>query len=306
MKNITKSIFLVLFALSSVKIQSMALYQSAASAASNLSSGISGMSYQAKLGLAGACAVSMYALSKYRANAALSKLKAEEEAYAKEQIKVTRDTIFVFDVNDVIIEPDFARIWSIIKTKILSSHKMGLASAMIRPYLYYTVMRLAVKGSVPEEYLDSIQKNYPQFKDLIGYGLELANAQKPVKGMFELLEGLNKQGHKLLILSNICSDKLNADTESSPEMLKKEFPIFGLFERDGFFLTTKENGYMRKPQPGFYQDFLEKFKKLYGEENIKNIIFIDDRLKNVKAAREQGINSLWFISAEDLTRKLAI
>jgi len=55
----------------------------------------------------------------------------------------------------------------------------------------------------------------------------------------------------------------------------------------------------RKPFPAFYQLLLDRYKV-----NAAEAIFIDDNLRNVKAAEELGIRSVHFQSAEQLRKEL--
>jgi FMN phosphatase YigB (HAD superfamily) len=249
--------------------------------------------------------LSAYLINKNNKAQQLKDYQAKESKYIKQNIKVTPSTIFVFDINDVIIKADFNKIWNIINKQILSKYKLKLGSAFIRPYLYYIVFTEISKGGVPEQILNRIATTYPQFTDITYHGLELANAQSQVPGMFELIEKLKKEGHDLLLLSNVGEDRfLNKD--SSIGMLNKEFPIFNNFDLTASLLTTKNDNYLKKPKTAFYEKFLDKFIKKYGKDRIKDIIFIDDRMKNVIAARSAGIPSVWFVSSDDLKEKLNI
>lgn len=66
---------------------------------------------------------------------------------------------------------------------------------------------------------------------------------------------------------------------------------------DGRVVSGEEK--MRKPFPEFYQ-------LLLGRYNVKaeEALFIDDNLRNIKAARELGINSIHFLSPEQFAGEL--
>lgn len=66
---------------------------------------------------------------------------------------------------------------------------------------------------------------------------------------------------------------------------------------DGRVVSGEEK--MRKPFPEFYQLLLNRYQVKPGEA-----LFIDDNLRNVKAAEVIGIKSIQFHSAEALTIKL--
>jgi 2-haloacid dehalogenase len=66
---------------------------------------------------------------------------------------------------------------------------------------------------------------------------------------------------------------------------------------DGIVVSGDEK--TRKPFPEIYQLLLDRYKVQAGEA-----LFIDDNLRNVKAAVELGINSHHFINATELRREL--
>ena len=68
---------------------------------------------------------------------------------------------------------------------------------------------------------------------------------------------------------------------------------------DGRVVSGEEK--MRKPFPEFYQLLLNRYNVKPGKA-----LFIDDSLRNVKAAKELGINSIHFHSSEQLRSDLQV
>ena len=68
---------------------------------------------------------------------------------------------------------------------------------------------------------------------------------------------------------------------------------------DGRVVSGEEK--MRKPFPKFYQLLLNRYNVKPGEA-----LFIDDSLRNVKAAKKLGINSIHFDSSEQLRSDLQV
>ena len=66
---------------------------------------------------------------------------------------------------------------------------------------------------------------------------------------------------------------------------------------DGTLVSGEEK--IRKPNPLFYQLLLERFQINPGES-----VFMDDNLRNIKAARKEGIPSIHFQSPEQLEEAL--
>jgi 2-haloacid dehalogenase len=56
---------------------------------------------------------------------------------------------------------------------------------------------------------------------------------------------------------------------------------------------------MRKPNPAFFQLLLDRYD-LKAEE----VLFIDDNFRNIQAALNMGIDSIHFISPEELRAEL--
>ena len=103
----------------------------------------------------------------------------------------------------------------------------------------------------------------------------------------EYVRGLREQGYKLYLLTNI--------TEESHKYIDSVLDIDSLFE--GGIYSYLEN--VIKPDPEIYERLVKRFE-LKKEETI----FFDDRAKNVKAARDYGIQAEVFTSIEDIKKAL--
>src|SRR5690606_20730259 len=109
----------------------------------------------------------------------------------------------------------------------------------------------------------------------------------------ELIKYLKTRGYKIYILSNIWPMSL--------ELLYNKFPTLeALF--DGAYIPQASNGFIAKPHPSFYEGF--KYYLAQQNQAHKQIIFIDNRKKNIKAARQAGLIALKFSSAKELVDKL--
>lgn len=126
----------------------------------------------------------------------------------------------------------------------------------------------------------------PQIKAYYGRWLEMLGDS--IHETVDILNGLKKNGkYKLYALTNWSA-------ETFPHALER-FEFFKLF--DGVLVSGEEK--MRKPFPEFYQRLLNKF-------NIEpsRALFIDDSLRNVKAAEAVGIKSIAFQSPDKLRMDL--
>jgi len=80
------------------------------------------------------------------------------------------------------------------------------------------------------------------------------------------------------------------------------FPVaLGMFDFlhwfDGRLVSGEEK--TRKPFPDIYQKLIDRFSI-----NPEQAVFIDDNLRNVKAAAEQGLISLHFTTSDELKNNL--
>lgn len=110
----------------------------------------------------------------------------------------------------------------------------------------------------------------------------------PIKETVDIFRRLKKNTNlKLYALTNWSS-------ELFPVALER-FDFLHWF--DGLMVSGEEK--TRKPFPEIYQLLLERYSI-----NASEAIFIDDNLRNVKAAEEMGIKSIHFQSPEQLKNEL--
>ena len=82
------------------------------------------------------------------------------------------------------------------------------------------------------------------------------------------------------MFSNIGSTICNNLKQKKPE-------IFTYF--DDLIVPSKQNGYLRKPSHDAFMHYLEKVKA-----SQKQVIFIDDKTRNIKKAHKYGIIGILF------------
>jgi 2-haloacid dehalogenase len=110
----------------------------------------------------------------------------------------------------------------------------------------------------------------------------------PIEGTVSILKRLDEQNkHRLLALTNWSAETWPFAWE--------QYDFLQIFEN--ILVSGAEK--IKKPDPRIYQLLIEKFEVV-----PEKSVFIDDSLKNVIAAREQGIQAIHFTSPEKLEREL--
>lgn len=143
------------------------------------------------------------------------------------------------------------------------------------------------KKSIKEHIKDL--SNQKDFQD-INYILSAENLSKSfplITRNFEYMKKLKKQGYQLYLLSNI--------TEDSYRYINQTINIKSIF--NGGVYSYQEG--IKKPNTDIYDLLVKKFQL-----NKRETIFFDDKIKNVKAARQVGIKSIVFHSIEDIKNNI--
>ncbi len=105
--------------------------------------------------------------------------------------------------------------------------------------------------------------------------------------MFDLVKELRQEGYQAVLLSNI------------DERLGKLIREFGYYDAFDTCFLSYELGY-EKPDVRIYLHVLARL-----ELEPADLLFIDDRLDNIESARSLGIDSIHFISLEQLKLELS-
>ena len=176
-------------------------------------------------------------------------------------------------------------------------------------YVYRTIFDSEEKI---DWFFDNICTNDWNEKQDAGYSLNAATeelvAQHPeweaeIRAYYERwIEMLGGPMHETVnILSNVKQQEhlslyalTNWSHETFPVALER-FEFLQWF--DGIVVSGEEK--TRKPFPEFYQKLLERY-----HIDPARAIFIDDNLRNVKAAEDAGIHGIHFLNAKQLSDEL--
>lgn len=133
-------------------------------------------------------------------------------------------------------------------------------------------------------------QQFPEWEQAIRdyYGRWTEMLQGPIPETVKIFEQLKTSGnYRIYALTNWQADLFNI------ALVRYHF----LHWFDGRVVSGEEK--MRKPFPEFYQLLLNRYRVKPG-----NALFIDDNLRNVKAATALGIKSIHFQSPEQLSHEL--
>lgn len=198
-----------------------------------------------------------------------------------------QNTIIAFDLHGVLFLADYK---SIAKHFWNGKNKIKLCIILLNPLIWIDVIKLRLKKSVAEQYIIGLAKKYNSLKPYVPLGIQIANSQRPIAQTIEIVKKLKEKGYSLALFSNIGAEIF--------QDLRQKFPdIFTHF--DILSLPSEQNGYIRKPFKKAFINFISSCKK-----QKKQIIFVDDKKKNIATAQSNNILGIHFRSPHQLQRKL--
>jgi 2-haloacid dehalogenase len=145
-------------------------------------------------------------------------------------------------------------------------------------------------GRPLKEASEELVAKHPEWKEYIEayYGRWEEMLGGPIDGTVEIFRRLKQTGkYKLYALTNWSA-------ELFPIALER-YDFLHWF--DGRVVSGEEK--MRKPFPEFYQLILERFQL-----NVEETLFIDDNVRNAKAAEAMGLKTIIFKSPTQLKEEL--
>ena len=103
------------------------------------------------------------------------------------------------------------------------------------------------------------------------------NSYRPIHGTVRIIDGLKKEGHELMYLSN--------NTKKRVEYLDKRYSFLDKFDDGVFSYLIKR----QKPDPIMYQTILAKTSNL-----SENCVYVDDKEEFLKPAENLGMDVITF------------
>jgi len=201
--------------------------------------------------------------------------------------------IFLWDLHEVILEKNMKN-WFIIFIKFNRKWELirNLNKQSIIIFLTFALERLKIikKQMVSEELIQAAQTT--RNNALIELITHICSAYTPIQETVLLIEELSALGYRHHLGSNIG--------QTVYDNCKIKFPtIFNIFEGHSIPFNSSKKMIVKKTHPDFFTTHLQKY-------NLKpeQIIFIDDKLINIQAARSVGLHAIQFKKAAQLRGEL--
>lgn len=183
----------------------------------------------------------------------------------------------VFDLGKVLVDFDFG-----IAAKKIAAHGTR-PPAEIKSFIDQTPLLIDYEsGRVTRlEFFERVRAASGFRGTIEEFGKFFAEIFLPIEPMIEFHTELRRRGFQTFIFSNT--------NDLAIEHIRRDYPFFQNF--DGYVLSY-EVGAM-KPQPEIY----EAMEKMSGKRGAE-IIYIDDRLENVKGGNARGWRAILHESSE--------
>ena len=208
------------------------------------------------------------------------------------QAEKPKNVIFLWDLHHVILKPHGR-----LKALRRYPHKReALRMAKLRGKLLKYAFLSPFKELSSEKILDLGQRyDNPYFIEMI---ITAAAAQKPMEETVAIIQELaDNPLYTNHVGSNIGSTVFQTITD------QRQYPqyedIFKYFDLPRSHVSSSS---IRKPDPRFFEEYLDNNKI-----DFKNtrVIFIDDKRKNIRAAKQVGLEAVRFKNAKQLRQDLS-
>lgn len=204
---------------------------------------------------------------------------------AEKTVFTRSNTAIAFDIDDVILE----RSYSI--PALLWKHKVELLKSILDFSLVRDLFYLFRKTAPLGAYIVLLEKRHSR---LVGLARDLALTRTLNPKTACIITELLKLGYNLHIATNEVWEVFSLHAE--------RFPIFQRFSTYTFADYARFPEFTQKPDRSYFERLRARI--LDHAPQAKHLIFIDDRARNVNAARKLGFIGIVFTTADALERQL--
>lgn len=215
-----------------------------------------------------------------------------------------KKTVFLWDLHDVILKKDWSALAKISWKNLWSTRILGKLQRPLVRKIFNMIHTKSKGADVSVEEFIWVAQQY-NHTPLIQMMRDLQNAQKINPGMLSIIKDLHAQGFTHHIGSNIgesCFKEL-VDYVRYPQF-KELFGYFDLtFPQVVCFNAQVAHEVIKKPYSSFFMNYLKNNKIDFVTTRV---IFVDDRLENVIAARKLNFTAIHFKNPKQLVDELKI
>jgi len=199
-----------------------------------------------------------------------------------------KNTIILLDLHGVVFEFDWPKIIDLFKKR---TDKWWILIRFLRPELLLYAGSLLYNQGSWIEFINYLQKKYPQLMQYIPLIKDMFNQQKPIKPTIKIIKELKEQGYQIDIASNIGRVFF--------EHLQKVYPaIFSNFNQIKI-ISGHGASLSKKPSLNFFREYIAAFNS-----HGKHIVFIDNHLPSVRTAQKLGMIGIHYETPDKLKKQL--
>jgi FMN phosphatase YigB (HAD superfamily) len=188
------------------------------------------------------------------------------------------NTTFAFDIDQVLIDhnqPISSTLWD---------YRWDLAKNIVNPYLVYCVACLLYQKATGRAYFELLKVQAPRLAEMVEH---IMLDKKIIAGMEETVKQLHAQAYSLAIASNMG--------EQDFAYYQQKFPsLFGNFDYAKVVQHTSDGIPLIKKKPSL--EYFQGLKTELAAHDLAkpNLIFVDDKKKNVAASIKEDFYGIHF------------
>lgn len=199
------------------------------------------------------------------------------------QLADPKQTIILWDLHGVVFEKKLSTVFNIIwnydhKLEILQNLNGPLIKLMGNFFLQ--LLRFTQQEVTSEELIATAHN--ANNNALVELALQVSAAYYPTKEVISIIKELNNLGYKQDIGSNIGATVFKKFKE-------KYSTIFSYFTHNYVVHYYPGKTVIKKPNKKYFINYLHDYAI-----NPKHVIFIDDKIANIQAARSVGMHAIHF------------
>jgi FMN phosphatase YigB (HAD superfamily) len=202
----------------------------------------------------------------------------QQKLFQRMQQQELKKPIFLWDLHEVVFRKSWKEMLRVILTfagkRKLVQH---VPKGVLRLYKQKTQKKKSI-SIVDILYFAQTEKN----KTLVDFLFQLCCAYRPIPQTVLLIKTLKEKGFVQHIGSNIARPIYQQFKDLYPD-------IFSLFDYAHVVDVTDYDQVIQKPDPLFFESYLQQCSL-----NAKEVIFIDNKKKNVQVAEHVGLNGIHF------------